>query len=201
MNNCNRLIPAIQRLSSRAIIAVPARNIFCRRSLAPWNLIERQIADMDRQFARLEREINSAFRDRGFPGRIRSIFEPSVAASSLSSQMLANIEAHTSPVSESGKSGKYSIKIDVGEGFSPEDIKVNLKDRLLTIHAKMEKKSEDGRIYQEVSRSFTLPEIINPEEVKSLFTPEGILTIEAPLPEVEAPQPKEISIPVERKNN
>lgn len=201
MNNCNKLIPACHRLGNQVMMA-PVRTLFSRRALAPWNLVERQMEDMDRQFARLERDMNAAFRDFGFPSaRIRSFFEPPPSAPSLTNRVFPTIEAQTSPASEPGKPGKYCLRIDLGEGFTPEDIKVNLKDRMLTIHAKLEKKSEEGRLYQEVTRSFALPENINPEEVKSLLTPEGILTIEAPLPEVEAPQPKEIPISIDAKSN
>lgn len=93
------------------------------------------------------------------------------------------------------------VKMDFGANFNPENVKVTIKDRLLTIDAKFEQKSEDGssRMYQEISRAFTLPETVKIEEVKSLFTPEGELLIEAPLPELEAPKPKEIPIAVESK--
>ncbi|CAL8099608.1 unnamed protein product [Orchesella dallaii] len=200
MNNCNRLIPTCQKLR---VVMTPARTICSRRVFSPFSLAERQMKEMDRQFTRLERDMNAAFRDWGFPfSRVRSIFEP--APSYLTSRLLPSFEAETSPIAETGTPGKYAIRVDVGEGFAPEDIKVTLKDRILilTIHAKLETKSEDGnsRLYQEVSRSFTLPDAVNTEEVKSLLTPDGILTIEAPLPEVETPKTKEIPISIESKN-
>ncbi|ODN00811.1 Heat shock protein beta-1 [Orchesella cincta] len=196
MNNCNKLIPTCHKLRG---MLVPARTICSRRALSPFNLMEHQMKEIDKQFTRLERDMNTAFRDWGFPfSRVRSIFEPS----KLSNRTFPFNEAETSAGTEAGKPDKYIIRVDVGEGFAPEDIKVSLKERMITIYAKLEKKSEDGssRLYQEVSRSFTLPETVNPEEVKSLFTPEGILTIEAPLPEAKAPKPKEIPINIESKN-
>lgn len=158
------------------------------------------MSDIERQFARMERDMTAAFREFGFPIPRFRLEYPS-SAPSLTTRMFPTIETQITPSTEAGKSGKYSIKIDVGEGFAPENIKIDLKDRQLTIHAKLEQKSEDGnsRIYQELSRSFTLPDVIKPDEVKSLLTPEGVLTIEAPLPEVELPQPKEIPISIETK--
>lgn len=197
MNTCNRLIPVCGRLAGARFSLVPTRNIFSRRALVPWNMLERQMEDMDRQFNRLEREMNSAFRDFGFP-RIARLVQPNQTF--LTNPMFPSIEAEVSPSAEAGQPGKYSVRINVGEGFNPENIKVNLKDRTLTVQAKLEKTSEEGRIYQEFSRSFTLPENVNLEEVKSLLTPEGVLTIEAPLPELEAPSPKEIPISIEGKS-
>lgn len=177
---------------------VPARTFFCRRGLGPWTMMERHIQDMDRQFARLERDLNAAFRGLGGPAFRNKLFnEPLVFAS----RPFPSFEAETIPSTEAGKPGKYSIKVDVGEGFSKDNVKISLTDYLLTVDAKLEHKSEDGksRVYQEVSKTFTLPKSINLGEIKSSLAPEGILTIEAPLPEVETPQPKEIPIPIELK--
>jgi HSP20 family molecular chaperone IbpA len=88
----------------------------------------------------------------------------------------------------------YKINIDVS-GFKPEDIKVSLKDRVLTIDAKMEQKSEDGsRLYQEVSKTYTLPDNVELENLKSLLTNDGVLAIEAPLAIQDEMKPKEIPI-------
>jgi len=87
----------------------------------------------------------------------------------------------------------YRINIDVS-GFKPEDIKVSLKDRVLTIDAKMEQKSEDGsRLYQEMSRMYTLPANVEVNNLKSLLSNDGVLAIEAPI-SGEVEQPKEIPI-------
>lgn len=92
---------------------------------------------------------------------------------------------------------------------------------MLNIHAKMERKSDDGsRFYQEVSREYLLPETLKVDELKSVFNDDGvcilhtvmvsqiywyclflhwwffdqILRIEAPLPETEKPR----EIPIDR---
>jgi HSP20 family molecular chaperone IbpA len=139
---------------------------------------------MDRQFERMERQFDNMFRDVGLlrPFTGSRLLQPSV-------------ESELSPV-EAGRPSKYTLNIDVGQHFDPENVKVSLKDRVLSIEAKGEYKSEDGhvRVYQEVQRQFTLPEGVDTKELKSILTPEGILRIEAPLPEPPKLEPKEIPI-------
>jgi HSP20 family molecular chaperone IbpA len=95
-------------------------------------------------------------------------------------------------VDDTGNS--YKINMDVS-GFKPEDIKVSLKDRVLTIEAKMEQKSEDGsRLYQEVSKMYNLPDNVELENLKSLLTNDGVLAIEAPLTVRAEEKPKELPI-------
>lgn len=68
-------------------------------------------------------------------------------------------------------------------GFKPENVKVTLKDRDLTIQANMDEKSDDGlqRICQNITRQYSIPENVDLENMKSLLTENGILVIEAPL--------------------
>ncbi len=57
-----------------------------------------------------------------------------------------------------------------------ECILVSLKERMLNIHAKMDRKSDDGsRFYQEISREYLLPETLKIEELKSIFTDDGVM--------------------------
>ena len=52
---------------------------------------------------------------------------------------------------------------------------VSLKDKMLNIHAKMDRKSDDGsRFYQEISREYLLPDTLKTEELKSIFTDDGV---------------------------
>nr|CAH0107097.1 unnamed protein product [Daphnia galeata] len=88
----------------------------------------------------------------------------------------------------------YRLNVDMS-GFKPEEIKISLKDKMLNIHAKMDRKSDDGsRFYQEISREYLLPDTLKTEELKSIFTDDGVLCIEAPQPEAEKPQ----EIPIDR---
>jgi len=173
------------------------RNFFSRRNnwLMPSDF---GLRDVDRTFNRMEREMNSIFRDfkNEFPFFHRG-FLPMV--NDGGNRYVPAIEAE----SEDGKN--YLLKMDLGTDFAPEDVKVTLKDKTVTIHAKFEKKSEDGasRMYQEVTRQFTLPDNVKIEGLKSLFTPQGVLSIEAPLMQIEAEKkaPKEIPIEKEAVSN
>jgi len=137
--------------------------------------------DMDRTFQRMERDFDRLFRNEfARPWGIRPGIESEL-------------------VSE-GQPSKYTLNVNVGEQFKPEDVHISLKDRVLTIEAKGEHTSEDGssRLYQEISRKFTLPDNVDVKELKSVLSPDGILRIEAPLPQAETQQklaePKEIPI-------
>jgi HSP20 family molecular chaperone IbpA len=101
-----------------------------------------------------------------------------------------------------GENKRYRMNLHMGANFSPENVKVSLKDRLMTVEAKQEQKSDDGntRLYQEVSRVFTLPDEVDAKDVKSVLNPDGVLTIEAPVHEKalpEPPKPKEIPVIME----
>lgn len=62
-------------------------------------------------------------------------------------------------------------------------VAVSLNERMLTIHAKMEHKSDDGsRFYQETIRDYLLPEKLDIEGLKSQIDDDGILRIEGPVP-------------------
>lgn len=140
--------------------------------------------DMDRQFERMERQFDSMLRDVGF------------ARPALSSGTRLLQPSVESELIGEGKPSKYTLNIDVGQHFDPENVKVSLKDRVLSIEAKGEYKSEDGstRVYQEIRRQFTLPDNVDVKELKSVMSPDGILRIEAPLPEPPKLEPKEIPI-------
>ena len=87
------------------------------------------------------------------------------------------------------------------KGFKPEDIKVKLNDRTVTVSAKMEKASEDGaeRLYKEVTKKYTLPENADLQKMKSIVTEDGYLRIEAPTIPKESEVVKEI--PIKRASN
>ena len=137
--------------------------------------------DMNREFRNMDQMVNSIYRDIGIP------------RTNLHNQ----VDLKPEVVSE-GDHKKYKLHINMGHSFSPEDLKISVKDGVMSIEAKHEKKSEDGnhRVYQEVMRKFTLPKDVDPKEVKSVLSPQGVLQIEAPLPQkaIEAQQPKHIPI-------
>jgi HSP20 family molecular chaperone IbpA len=81
----------------------------------------------------------------------------------------------------------YVMDVDL-PGFEKENIKIDLENGYLNIHAKMENsKNEDEkgkfikreRYFGECSRSFYVGEDIKEEEIKASFN-NGILTLEVP---------------------
>lgn len=78
---------------------------------------------------------------------------------------------------------KYAMTVPL-PGFEPEDVKVKVKGRLLTVEAKYEKTEEKNGIFsrslREVLRTFPLPEQVDQANIKSSLTTTGTLEIEAP---------------------
>ncbi|KAK6745054.1 hypothetical protein RB195_011640 [Necator americanus] len=91
---------------------------------------------------------------------------------------------------------KFAVSIDVSK-FKPENLKVNLDGRNLTIEGKQEVKEENGYSMRSFVRQWVLPGNVNLDAIKSSLTDSGRLSIEAPKivkPEAETGR----SIPIER---
>lgn len=50
------------------------------------------------------------------------------------------------------------------------------------VHAKHEEKSDTKSVYREYNREFLLPKGVNPEQIRSSLSKDGVLTVDAPLP-------------------
>ncbi|PIO69834.1 Hsp20/alpha crystallin family protein [Teladorsagia circumcincta] len=74
---------------------------------------------------------------------------------------------------------KLAISLDVSK-FKPDELKVNLDGRTLTIEGKQE--ITDGSNYTSRSflRQWTLPEDVDVEQIRSTFSENGQLAIEVP---------------------
>ncbi|XP_029375148.1 heat shock protein beta-1 [Echeneis naucrates] len=89
----------------------------------------------------------------------------------------------------------WKVSLDVNH-FSPEELVVKTKDGVVEISGKHEeRKDEHGFVSRSFTRKYTLPSTANIEKVTSSLSPEGVLTIEAPLirPAIES---SETTIPV-----
>ncbi|KAG2458777.1 heat shock protein beta-1 [Polypterus senegalus] len=90
---------------------------------------------------------------------------------------------------------QWKVSLDVNH-FSPEELVVKTKDGVVEIMGKHEERQDEhGYISRCFTRKYTLPAGTDMNKVSSTLSPEGILTIEAPLakPAIEA---AEITIPV-----
>jgi len=94
---------------------------------------------------------------------------------------------------------KLQLQFDVRQ-FKPEEIQVKTENRQLCVHARHEQKGDGSQVMREYQRFFLLPENLEPEKLSSVLSPEGILSIEAPMPALEAPKEKtEVLIPIMHK--
>jgi HSP20 family molecular chaperone IbpA len=111
---------------------------------------------------------------------------------------LQSLENFNATIQTSTANGKYAVTIPLGKDVKPEDVKVAIKDRDLVVDVKVESKAEDGssRLYQELTKKVRLPDEVKVNEVKTVLSPEGILNVEAPLPQAGSVRPQMVEIPV-----
>ena len=103
------------------------------------------------------------------------------------------------------KDDKYLIDIDL-PGYEKEDIKIEIEDGYLTVHAsvnkEMDKEKEKGKYVRkeryvgECSRSFYVGENITEEDIKAKFK-NGTLKLEIPKKEDKKELPEKKYIPIE----
>ena len=103
------------------------------------------------------------------------------------------------------KKDKYLIDIDL-PGYEKEDIKMEISDGYLTVHASVNKEVNDEkekgkyvrkeRYVGECSRSFYVGEDVKEEEIKAKFK-NGTLTIEIPKKDDKKELPEKKYIPIE----
>ena len=76
----------------------------------------------------------------------------------------------------------YKILVNVDK-YNPEELVIKTIDNTVVVEAKHQEKTTDGRSFstQSFSQSFTLPQGVDPEAVKSSLSQSGVLTISAPL--------------------
>ena len=81
-------------------------------------------------------------------------------------------------------SGQKELKLrfDV-QDYAPEEIMVKTVDNKLLVQAKHEEKGEGRSVYREYNREFLLPAGTDPETIRSSLSKDGVLTVEAPLPQ------------------
>ena len=103
------------------------------------------------------------------------------------------------------KKDKYLIDIDL-PGYEKENIKMEISDGYLTVHASVNKEVDDEkekgkyvrkeRYVGECSRSFYVGENVSEDEIKAKFK-NGTLTIEVPKKDDKKELPEKKYIPIE----
>ena len=166
------------------------------RKTTPWSprlsafpYFNNQLESMDKMLSEVEREIQEIQDD--MDSILRHI-EDDPKAEVIKIEINPELE-----LDQDGDTGK--MMVHVGKDFSPKNINVSLKDRLMTITATTERRSGSGqnsKIFQKTSRTFTIPDNMDVEQVKTVWNEDGVLCVEAPIQQLEAlPQPMEQDAP------
>jgi len=190
----------------------PERKVPVLRS--DFNLIDSEFSSVRERFEsemrKMEDEMNRfrsqlQDRERDFFGNTaltqRSHSSTSHTSSTVGGDTQHRSELNTwldglnSPLVQDSEDGKVlKLRFDVTQ-YAPEEIVVKTVDNRLQVHAKHEEKSENRSVYREYNREFLLPKGVNPEDIRSSLSRDGVLTVEAPLPAITGPA-GERSIPI-----
>ncbi len=126
----------------------------------------------------------------------RMLAHPASHASNGNEAMI--VADWTPSVDISETAGEYVIKAEITD-VKKEDVKVSLEDGVLTIQGQRKLEKEDkGTKYHRIERSygsfvrtFSLPDVVEPEHVKAEFK-DGVLNLH--LPKSEKAKPKTIEV-------
>nr|XP_060613704.1 heat shock protein beta-1 [Anolis sagrei ordinatus] len=140
----------------------------------------------------------------GWPGYVRPMIQSPEPATPASAGPPGAHPAYSRALSRQLSSGVseiwqtpegWKVALDVNH-FAPEELLVKTKDGVVEITGKHEERQDEhGFISRCFTRKYTLPPGVDPSAVRSSLSPEGLLTVEAPLPKP-ALQSAEIKIPV-----
>ena len=77
---------------------------------------------------------------------------------------------------------KVKLEVDVGSEYTPDDVTVEFSRNQIHVKAKHEEKMTTGRTAKrEYSRSFDIPEKIDPKSLRAVLSSDGYLLIQASL--------------------
>ncbi|XP_044748131.1 protein lethal(2)essential for life-like [Coccinella septempunctata] len=91
----------------------------------------------------------------------------------------------TTPLIQDAGNGRQELKLrfDVSQ-YTPEEIEVRTENNHLLVHAKHEENDGTKRVYREYNQQFMLPQGISPDSVQSNLSADGVLTVQAPIPQL-----------------
>ncbi|KAG6439699.1 hypothetical protein O3G_MSEX001001, partial [Manduca sexta] len=96
--------------------------------------------------------------------------------------------ANSPLVQGEGESKELKLQFDVSQ-FDPSEVKVEILDDKLIVSATHEEKTDNSLNFREYNREFQLPAGIDPEDIESGLSRDGVLTVHVPLP-----RPKNIMV-------
>ncbi|XP_055964200.1 heat shock protein beta-1 [Sorex fumeus] len=170
---------------------------------ANWPSAHSRLFDTAFGLPRLPEEWSQWLGSSGWPGYVRPLpaapvdCAPAVAVAApapaysraLSRQLSSGVSElrHTAD--------RWRVALDVNH-FAPEELTVKTRDGVVEITGKHEERQDEhGYISRCFTRKYTLPPGVDAAQVSSSLSPEGMLTVEAPMPKP-ATQSSEITIPV-----
>jgi len=142
---------------------------------------------LEREFDRMQRQL-----DNSFGGLTSGLTSPTSDNRSLAQLPYEGRDQADMITTDADGARKFHLNFDM-RGFEPEEIKIKTQNGMLVVSAKREEKDQNTYSMREWSQSYTLPHDLNMEELKSHFSENGILSVEAPLPKAE-PKHKPIQI-------
>jgi HSP20 family molecular chaperone IbpA len=166
---------------------------------------------MDRQFQTMDQQLNDVFShynrlmpsENGVPTleRLPGSNPSRQQGQGTPSQLVEGFRLKNPVITNPDGSRQLKLQFDVRD-FKPEEVEVKTvdKDRLV-VHAKQQSDSENSLMYREYQRQFMLPEGTDLDRMRSFLSPEGVLTVEAPLPKLEIEAPKERAIPIQHQTS
>lgn len=141
------------------------------------------------------------FSAAGWPGYVRPLpaataegpAAVTLAAPAFSRALNRQLSSGVSEIRQTAD--RWRVSLDVNH-FAPEELTVKTKEGVVEITGKHEERQDEhGYISRCFTRKYTLPPGVDPTLVSSSLSPEGTLTVEAPLPKA-VTQSAEITIPV-----
>ena len=77
---------------------------------------------------------------------------------------------------------QVKLEVDVGSEYTPDDVTVEFSRNQIHVRAKHEEKTSTGRTAKrEYSRSFDIPEKIDPKSLRAVLSSDGYLLVQASL--------------------
>ncbi|KAG8509788.1 Heat shock protein beta-1 [Galemys pyrenaicus] len=164
-----------------------------------WHPTYSRLFDQAFGMSRVPEEMAQWFGHSGWPGYVRPLpaaaveGPPALAAPAYSRALSRQLSSGISEIRHTAD--RWRVSLDVNH-FAPEELTVKTKDGVVEITGKHEERQDEhGFVSRCFTRKYTLPPGVDPTLVSSSLSPEGMLTVEAPLPKP-ATQSSEITIPV-----
>ncbi|XP_038647295.1 heat shock protein beta-1 [Scyliorhinus canicula] len=131
------------------------------------------------------------------PGRSRSNPADSAAPSHCLPSLQQQLSGGMSLIQQTV--GNWKISLDV-KHFTPEELQVKIQEGYLEISGShKERQDQHGFISRNFTRKYKFPPDVDTLLVTSSLTPDGILIVEAPLPNPAVQVPVEIMVPVQKE--